>query len=308
MVVDEARGTVFASTGNNYRAPFDAAPSSNPAMTYGQCLAGGGSEASCTSPDNHVNSVVALNLYTGSIKWANKLVTWNQPFVMDGSDSFNGDCLLPLYGFPIGPQCPPSPGPDCDFGSAPNLITYQTQTGPKTILGAGQKSGIYFALDPDTGVELWHTQVAPGSVIGGMEWGSASDGTRIYVQNANIFGIPTPSGSAGSWSALDPATGAILWQVPDPNGAIDIGPMTVANGVVYASSMASDPNAPTMLALDAATGQTLWSFASGVSVNAGATVVNGVVYWGSGYVHLGFPGMTGSLTTGKFFAFTKNGN
>jgi polyvinyl alcohol dehydrogenase (cytochrome) len=55
-----------------------------------------------------------------------------------------------------------------------------------------------------------------------------------------------------------------------------------------------------MLALNAATGQTLWTFAAGSSVNAGATVVDGSVYWGSGYAHLGIPGFTGN---NKFYAF-----
>jgi polyvinyl alcohol dehydrogenase (cytochrome) len=58
-----------------------------------------------------------------------------------------------------------------------------------------------------------------------------------------------------------------------------------------------------MFALDAATGAVLWQFASGASVNAGATVVNGVVYWGSGYNHLGIPGFTGD---NKFYAFSIN--
>ena len=62
--------------------------------------------------------------------------------------------------------------------------------------------------------------------------------------------------------------------------------------------------ARTMLALSASTGQTLWSFASGASVNAGATIVDGEVFWGSGYAHLGIPGFTGNT---KFYAFSKNG-
>ena len=136
-----------------------------------------------------------------------------------------------------------------------------------------------------------------------MEWGSASDGTRIYVQIANFYGIPSAAGNAGSWAALDPATGAILWQVPDPNGAMDIGPLAVANGVVYASSMSGAAGAPTMLALAASNGATLWSFAPGVSVNDGATVADGIVYWGSGYTHLGSPGYTGGNNT--FYAFSK---
>jgi polyvinyl alcohol dehydrogenase (cytochrome) len=142
-----------------------------------------------------------------------------------------------------------------------------------------------------------------------MEWGSATDGKRIYVQIANFYGLPSPAGgNAGSWAALDPATGAILWHVADPNGAIDIGPMTVANGVVYAGSMAGAATARTMFALDAATGEILWRFKAGSSVNAGATVVNGTVYWGSGYAHLGIPGFTGGFGLAKFYAFSLNGN
>jgi len=237
---------------------------------------------------------------TGAIKWASRLETWNQSPIADGSDFWNVDCSLGLY------QCPANPGPDYDFGSAPNEITYTGSDGKAhTIIGAGQKSGIYYALNPDTGATLWQTQVGPGSSLGGMEWGSASDGKRIYVQISNLYGIPYAAGSAGSWSALDPATGAILWQRADPNGSIALGPVTVGNGVVYGESMFGTPGANTMLAMDATTGNVLWSFAPGSSVIAGATLVQNTVYWGSGYAHFGpfFP-FTGN---NKFFAFTPNG-
>jgi polyvinyl alcohol dehydrogenase (cytochrome) len=137
-----------------------------------------------------------------------------------------------------------------------------------------------------------------------MEWGSASDGKRIYVSIANLYGIPSAAGGAGSWAALDPETGAILWQKADPNGAITVGAVTVADDLVFVSSMAGAATAPTMLALSAATGQTLWSFAAGSSVNAGASVADGTVFWGSGYTHLGIPGFTGN---NQFYAFSKNG-
>lgn len=293
FAVDLLRGTVYASTGNNYSAPT--------APAYQACIAGGATQAACASPDNHVDSIVALNMLTGKIRWAKKFVTWNQPgLAKDGSDDWNVDCFMFTNG-----NCPAGAGPDYDFASAPNLIHYRDKHGrPRTLLGAGQKSGIYYALDPDDGRELWRTQVGPGSSLGGMEWGSASDGRRIYVSIANFYGIPTQVGAAGSWAALEPETGKIIWQVGDPNGSIAIGPLTVADGVVFASSMAGAPGAPTMLALDAASGQTLWSYAAGSSVNAGASVVDGVVYWGSGYAHLQIPGYT---TNDKFFAFSKNG-
>jgi len=301
-VVDQARETVFVGTGNNYSHPTD--------QTYLDCVNNGGSEAACLSPNNHADSILALDMNFGTIKWATRLMNWDQPYVA-GSDDWNTDCIP---GFGSGKNCPANTsaeptGPDFDFGSAPNEITYQSPTGPKTIIGAGQKSGIYYALDPDTGKVLWQTQVGPGSSLGGIEWGSATDGTRIYVAIANLYGIPYAAGSHGSWAALDPATGQILWQKADPNGAIDIGPVTVANGVVYAASMGfstvpNQPQPPTMFALDAANGNTLWSFAAGSSVNAGATIYNGVVYWGSGYSHLG-PLGTGN---NKFYAFKTTGS
>jgi polyvinyl alcohol dehydrogenase (cytochrome) len=83
-----------------------------------------------------------------------------------------------------GTNCPVDAGPDFDFGQGVQLMTIQTVNGPRTIIGAGQKSGVYSAIDPSTGQFIWATQVGPGSALGGMEWGSATDGTRNYVQNA----------------------------------------------------------------------------------------------------------------------------
>jgi outer membrane protein assembly factor BamB len=58
--------------------------------------------------------------------------------------------------------------------------------------------------------------------------------------------------------------------------------VTVAADVVFAGSLAFGES-PNMFALDARTGEIVWSFAAGSSVNAGPAVVDGVVYWGSGY-------------------------
>ena len=76
-----------------------------------------------------------------------------------GSDDFNLSCRETPD-----TNCPMPIGPDLDFGAGANEITYKTSSGSKTMIGAGQKSGIYYALDPDTGAELWRTQVGPGIV------------------------------------------------------------------------------------------------------------------------------------------------
>jgi polyvinyl alcohol dehydrogenase (cytochrome) len=62
-----------------------------------------------------------------------------------------------------------------------------------------------------------------------------------------------------------------------------------------------------MFAMDAASGQILWSFAAGSSVISGATIVDDMVYWGAGYAHLPLPGFSGvgldGLVNNKFYAF-----
>jgi polyvinyl alcohol dehydrogenase (cytochrome) len=288
LVPDPLRGVVYATTGNNFRSPTDPA--------FVSCVAGSVAEdrfTSCLSSDDHVDSILALNMSDGNVRWAHRLWT---------VDDWNVSCSV---GFAAGQgNCPNPAGPDFDFGSGANLFVTLTRHGLQQILGAGQKSGVYSALDPDTGKLLWATSVGPGSSLGGMEWGSATDGQRIYVAIADLYGIPYTAGTAGSWSALDPSTGKILWQTADPNGAIDLGPLMVANGVVYAASMAGSPQSKNMFALDARTGAILWSFPAGGSVNAGASIVNDTIYWGSGYSNLPFPGFNGN---NKFYAFSVNG-
>ena len=80
------------------------------------------------------------------------------------------------------------------------------------------------------------------------------------------------------------------------------GPVSVANGVVYACSL--NPIGPNMIAMDAATGAIKWQYASGSSCLGGAAIVNGTVYWGTGYRTFA------PLTTAgnKLFAFTLNGS
>ncbi len=76
--------------------------------------------------------------------------------------------------------------------------------------------------------------------------------------------------------------------------------ITTANGVVYASSMASTGHQ--LYALDAATGAILWQFAVGSSVNAGPSVADGTVYWGTGYAR----GL-GGTSNNKLYAFSLDG-
>jgi polyvinyl alcohol dehydrogenase (cytochrome) len=276
--IDPKRGTLFAGTGNNYTTPANVEACQNATPT-----------ADCAAPDDFFDTALALDLKSGQIKWSKRL---------QGIDTFTGSC-----GFgaarptPGNPNCPVPDSQDFDFGGAgPNLVG--------NIVGFGQKSGIYWALNPDNGNIVWSTLVGPGSSLGGIEWGTATDGRRIYVAIANRFHLPytlAPSGQQitwGAWSALDVATGNILWQTADPTvGTIDTGSVSVANGVMYAGSFSGQ-----MYAMDTTTGKILWNFASGGSVIDGPSIVDGTLYWGSGYRNIP-PG----IGNNKVYAFSLAG-
>jgi polyvinyl alcohol dehydrogenase (cytochrome) len=249
--VDRKRRSLVVTTGNNYAMPagVTAAP-----------------------PGDHVESIVALDLDTGAIKWSHAMTT-------DDVWTFANQA-----------------GPDFDFGCGANLFQANVDGGVRDLVGAGQKSGIYWALDADTGAVVWKTQVGPGGHLGGIHWGTAVDGSHVYTGVNDESGAAYTLGGAGSqagtkatvgsWAALDPAAGAIAWQVANPSmtaplsGASVNGPVAVAGGVVFGGSMDAKG---TMFALDATSGAVLWSFPSGGTVYSGPAVAGGVVYWGCGY-------------------------
>jgi polyvinyl alcohol dehydrogenase (cytochrome) len=278
--IDPLLGDIYVATGNNYSVP----------ASVQACQVAGGQN--CVSPDDHFDSLMALDLRTGAIKWTTGTLQF---------DNWTVGCILASK-----PNCPSPSSPDADFGSGPNLF----KAGRTQVVGAGTKAGTYWTLDAATGKVVWATQVGPGGIFGGIEWGSSVADGHVYVALANSAHIPVTltraaPGSAttisgGFWAALDAATGQVLWQSADPAGPTfgDIGQTATANGVVYAGS--SDP-AGHVFAMDARTGEIKWSFATGGSVASGASIVNGTVYWGSGYGQFVNSGTTGN---NKVFAFS----
>jgi polyvinyl alcohol dehydrogenase (cytochrome) len=285
--LDPATNTLYVTTGNNYTVPQSAK----------DCQDEGGTAGECLSPDDHIDAIVALNASTGQIKWATGV---------KGFDDWNVGCI-------IGPppnNCPEKPGAGLRLRLGPEPVHDRERQ------ERGRRGRRRAEERPVLGARRDHRQdhlgrrtrsglVARRDRVGPRDRRQADLRRRGELQRHSVRDPRRGTTTSGSWAALDPATGNVLWQVADPShnafgGGNALGPVSVENGVLYVPSMSG-----TMRALDAANGKTLWSFQAAGSVNTGAVVVDGVVYWGSGYAHLGIPGWTGSTT---FYAFSINGN
>jgi len=109
------------------------------------------------------DAVLALRIKTGKVVWSKQLFE---------NDIFSGECLATG-----------SCGPDFDFGSSAMLVN----AGGRSLLVAGQKSGLVYALDPDRQGEIvWQLRVGKGSTNGGVLWGMAADGQNAYAAVSDV--------------------------------------------------------------------------------------------------------------------------
>ncbi len=263
--IDLKAGALYVTTGDSYSAP-----------------------AADTS-----DAVVALDLATGAIRWHKQ---------MTADDAFTAACVAPN----ADPVSKEGCGPDVDFGSSAIL---RTLPNGKRLLLAGQKSGVMHAIDPDNNGEIqWQKRLSPGGVLGGIEWGFAADDEHIYVPISDVWETRQTPGHAGGIFKLKFADGAEVWNTPTPapdcleiNGCNAGQPAaaTLIPGVVFSASMDGH-----MRAYDTETGKIIWDVdtkgnyetvngvvAHGGSIKgAGATVVDGWVYFSSGYGLFGMPG------------------
>src|SRR5262245_19702102 len=277
--IDEQRGALYVSTGDNYSDP----------------------------PSTMSDAVVAMSLKTGELLWSRQLTE---------KDAFNVGCSIPQR-----PNCPESNGPDFDFGQPPILVALG---GNRRALVIGQKSGMVHAIDPDrNGAVLWQTRAGQGSALGGSQWGSASDGEKVFVaiSDIGISNQPDPTVPQGFRSVLDPnkggglhaldlKTGKIVWSAkpsPCPPDRTNCSPaqsaaVTAMPGVVFSGSVDGH-----LRAYSTTTGAVVWDVdtarefptvndkpARGGSLDvAGPAIVNGMLFVNSGYSQWG--GMPGNV-------------
>ncbi|MFI4933079.1 MAG: PQQ-binding-like beta-propeller repeat protein [Caulobacterales bacterium] len=280
--VDTKRGLVYVATGDSY------------------------TDAPTTGDD----AIVAMDMKSGRIVWSNQVTTGDN-FIMGCTDAVKAA------------NCPDPGGPDFDFGASPILLTLASG---KQILLAGQKSGVVYGIDPDTGHTLWRTRVGVGSALGGVEWGMATDKRRLFVANADIVGLiddalkaqglpevaPATDPARPGLTALDPATGKVIWSVPAPVAPCKYAgdrSRDYARGACIRAQSAAPSVMPGVVfsgtldgwfrAYDAATGKILWEYSTTAQIydtvngvkgqpgggidGLGPTIAGGMVYTMSGH-------------------------
>ena len=260
-------------------------------LARGRLYAGTGENYSSPA-DGNSDAIIAFDMETGAKIWVSQQTS---------GDAWNTGCLIEFTTDDA--NCPAENGPDYDFGSSPMLVTLAD--GRNVVIG-GQKSGAVMAIDPDSGETLWKTQVGRGGVQGGVHFGMAAAGRKIYVpindmaypEDVTRYKFKTPA-RPGLY-ALDADSGEYLWSSPAPDacaGLDDCDPgishaITAIPGAVIAGHMDG-----WLRIYSGASGELLWELntlqdfdtvsgerAHGGSFSGGGAIVaNGMIYVNSGY-------------------------
>jgi polyvinyl alcohol dehydrogenase (cytochrome) len=260
-----------------------------------------------TTGDNYSDPPTALSDALLALRMSTGEILWSKQFT--AKDAWNSSCQLQGK-----VNCPDSEGPDFDFASSAILVPLPN--GKRALL-LGQKSAVVYAVDPDQrGKILWQARIGKGGTVGGIEWGSATDGRNVYVALSDVaFEVDRKPGSNDRSYNLDPNKGGGLfafrvdngermWQTPPP-GCGDRRPcspaqsaaVTAIPGVVW--SGAADGH---LRGYSSSDGKIVWDYdtareyptVNGVSGRGGAMDVAGpVVAGGMLFAISGYPARGG---------------
>ncbi|MEO1656466.1 MAG: PQQ-binding-like beta-propeller repeat protein [Pseudomonadota bacterium] len=257
FTTDEAQRQGENTAGTEQFGPSGAPVWSVPTADLKRGLLYIGTGQNYSTPANDLSSaILALRMDDGSLAWATQTVP---------EDAWNASCLTDKV------NCPDEHGPDFDFGAAPILVDLD---GGGSIILAGQKSGEIFGIDPDRdGDILWRRKVGRGGYSGGVHWGMATDGQRLFVGIADNGGHETAQGPRRpGMHAFDVTTGEPLWSTPEPAYCDDhlhacqtniSAAITAVPGAVIAGGL--DGRIKAYHAVD---GSVLWSFDTNRSFQA----------------------------------------
>ncbi len=174
------------------------------------------------------DAIIALDLDTGDVAWSFQAMeadVWNMACV---SETPPADSLAVAPRPGDGPNCPMhfgGNGRDYDFGAQPIITRTKGGLfgwGAKDIVLAGQKSGDVWALDANTGELIWNETVGYGSALGGVHWGIATDGERVFIPiNDPAALFPAPLESKAGVYAFNINNGKLEWSYESQPGCDD---------------------------------------------------------------------------------------
>jgi polyvinyl alcohol dehydrogenase (cytochrome) len=263
--VDAKRRLLYVGTGENYSSPAN----------------------------DKSDSIIALELATGKIRWVQQMLK---------GDAWNNSCGPRAHKNNI--NCPKEDGPDLDFGAPPILV--KAADGRDIIL-AGQKSGMIYALDPAAnGKTLWQQRAGMGGFFGGIHWGMASDGRTLF---AGVTDTPGNKAAVGpprqGMHAFDVISGKPIWSKIEPlickedkhecRTALSAG-VTLTDGITFAGALNG-----ILRAYSTQDGRILWTIdtrrdwptvngvkgTGGAIDSAGPVVAGGLLIVNSGYDKFG---------------------
>ena len=298
--MEDARPTTVSRLGVQQYGPSGAPIWTAPAVDEkrGLLYVGTGENTSAPATDTS-DAILAIHLEDGSLAWK---------FQATPNDIFLTGCMAD----PDGPNCPPdySINKDWDFGAA--IMLAQRGDGSDLVL-AGQKNGVVWALEPDSGELAWSTKIGPGGAMGGVHWGMAFDGQRVFAANNQSTG-PTADGNDPGLFALNVNTGSLVWDyhhLPDCSGdrqanlpSCERSYGMSAATLVIDGAVVQGSNDGFVKVFDTRNGEPIFSFdtarpfttVNGVEARGGAIdnfsiwAANGLLFVQSGYGLMGIPG------------------
>ena len=244
----------------------------------------------CNQPGAYGQAILALDMDTGIVR---------QSQILGPINAWNDACNSPPG---LNVNCPPSPGLDFDFAQAPILkrnLKYKFGGSNRDQLFVGQKSGIVYGIDAETGRVIWSNQISNGGPNGGSLFGSAADDYNIYVGSNNGRGqsyilLDGTSTTKVSWSAIDLVTGQIKWTTVDPT--TNVSKTTAYRPITIWDQLVLVPGGSPPINFDIATkgcfyglkktdGQVLYEKCiENTPIGSGASVVVDTIYVRIGYV------------------------
>ena len=247
-----------------------------------------GSGENYSSPaDDNSDAVIAVDARTGQRLWHTQLTA---------RDAWNVGCMVGNA------NCPEEAGPDYDLSAS--IIVAPAGKGRDMIV-VGQKSGMAYGLDPETGRIAWRQRVGHGGTQGGVHFGMAAEGSTIYVpvvdmEDTRDGRVYDAKVNGAGIHALNAANGRFVWRAKADNACkgrdyCDPGisaAVTAIPGGVIAGHLDGR-----LRVYDRRTGRVVWTFdttqpqrtvtgvtASGGSMSGpGTTVAEGHVIVNSGY-------------------------